>query len=241
MKEYIKIQTGESQIVFKDFRIAYGTLMPVGDKFRLDIDIATFGGQYNQSQIDELESEFQTTINTKFDELGIKITFATVNSTNLKECEIQIENGCNEDEGLVALQLEWAIYLRNIKINFEEFNDDLFMHMTAESEDIESYSKQGVNTTYEMTAKINSLKQVVQYPEIIEEGRKYMNLNKRYNEILSKLKGQTPKDAELSMISKLDREIEYKDSIWAWSQVYETIKKDKLIDDWSGKPIDNNR
>jgi len=239
MKEYIKIKTGESQIVFKEFRIAYGILMPIGGKYRLAIDIVTFDGPYNEVQIIDMENEFQTPINTKFNNVGIKISNASVNSKNLKDCQIEIQNGSDEDEGLVALQLDWAIYLRNIKIKFEELNDELFMHMTAESEDIESYATQGINTSYEMTAKINSIETVGQYPDIIEEGRKYMNLDKRYREILTKMKGQTPKDVELKMISKLDRPTHYNDSIWAWNQVEETIKEEKLIDGWNGKPIDN--
>ena len=239
MKEYIKIQTGRTQIIFKEFRIAYGTLMPIEDKFRLDIDIATYDGPYNENQLAELENEFRSPLNRNFNKLEIKISSATVDSTNLKDCQIYIPNGNDEDEGLVALQLDWAIYLRNINIRFEELDNELFMHMKAESEDIDSYATPGINTTYELTARINSIVQVSQYPEIIEEGRKFMNLDKRYREILTKLKGIKPRDVELNMISKLNRPLNYNDSIWAWNQVNETIKKEILIDGWSGKPIDN--
>lgn len=240
MKEYIKIRTGESQIVFNEFRIAYGILMPIEDIYRLDIDIATYDGPYNKTQIGEIEQEFQTKINRQFNKLGIKISFLRVNTKNLKDTELQIENGNDEDEGLVALQLDWAIYLRNINIKFKEFNNNLYLHLKAESEDIDSYDVQGINTTYEMTVKLNSIKEVNQYPEIIDEGRKYMNLDKRYREILTKLSGIMPRDVELSSISSLNRQLEYNDSKWAWNQVGKTIKEEKLIDGWNGKPIDNN-
>ncbi len=239
MKEYIKIQTGESLLVFKDFRIAYGTLMPLDGKFRLDADIATFDGPYNKNQVAELESEFQTQINTKFNKVGIKITNATVNSPNLKDCRIEIQNGGNEEEGLVALNIDWVIYLRNIKIKFEELNGELYIQLNAESEDIDLYATQGINTTYEMVSKLNSVIQVGQFSEIIEEGRKYMNLDKRYTEILTKMQGEKPRDVELNMISELNRPIEYNDSIWAWNQVRKTIEQEQLIDGWNGQPIDN--
>jgi hypothetical protein len=240
MKEYIKIQTGETQIIFKEFRIAYGILMPIEDIFRLDIDIVTYDGHYNENQITEIEQEFQSTLNRQFSKLGIKFSFLRVNSKNLNDTEIQIRNGNDEDEGLVALQLDWAVYLRNINIKFQEFNSNLYLHLKAESEDIDSYDVQGINTTYEMTVKLNSIKEVNQYPEIIDEGRKYMNLDKRYREILTKLSGIKPRDVELSSISSLSRPLEYNDSKWAWNQVGKTMKEEKLIDGWNGKPIDNN-
>jgi len=240
MKEYIKIQTGETQLIFKEFRMAYGILMPIEDIFRLDIDIATYDGPYNENQIAEIEQEFDSTLNRQFNKLGIKISFLRVNSKKLKDTELQISNGNDEDEGLVALQLDWAIYLRNINIKFQESNGNLYLHLKAESEDIDSYDVQGMNTTYEMTVKLNSIKEVKQYPEIIDEGRKYMNLDKRYREILTKLNGIKPRDVELLSISNLNRPLEYKDSKWAWSQVEKTIKEEKLIDGWNGKPIDNN-
>jgi hypothetical protein len=91
-----------------------------------------------------------------------------------------------------------------------------------------------------MTVKLNTIIEVNQYPEIIDEGRKYMNLDKRYREILTKLSGIKPRDVELSSISSLNRRLEYNDSKWAWNQVGKTINEEKLIDGWNGKPIDNN-
>ncbi len=213
--------------------------MPIEDNYRLDIDIATYDGPYNETQIREIEQEFQTTLNRQINKLGMKFSFLRVNSKNLNDCQLQIKNGNNEDEGLIALELDWAIYLQNINMRFEEFNNYLYLHLKAESEDIDSYGVQGFNTTYEMTVKINSIKEVNQYSDIMEEGRKYMNLDKRYREIITKLNGPNPKDVELKMISKLERPIEYSDSIWAWNQVKETIKEEKLIDGWNGKTIDN--
>lgn len=240
MKEYIKIQTGETQLIFKEFRIAYGTLMPIENIFRLDIEIATYDGPYNENQIAEIEHEFQSTLNRQFSKLGIKFSFLRVKSKNLKDIELQILNGNDEDEGLVTLELDWAIYLRNINIKFQEFNGNLYLNLKAESEDIDSYDVPGLNTTYEMTVKLNSIKEVNQYPEIIEEGRKYMNLDKRYREILTKLSGIKPRDVEQSSISSLNRPLEYNDTKLAWNQVVKTIKEEKLIDGWNGKPIDNN-
>lgn len=174
--------------------------MPVNDFYRLDIDIATFDGPYNEKQLNDIEEEFQSPLNKKVNKLGLKFAFLRVNSKNLENCQLQIPHGNDEDDGLIALQLDWAIYLRNIIINFEKFNDDLYMHMKAESEDIDSYDVQGINTTYEMTVKLKSITEVSHYPEIIEVGRKYMNLDKRYREILTKLKGIKPRDVKLNMI-----------------------------------------
>ena len=218
---------------YPEFRLAEMTIMPwYDDKIRIDIELATFNGKYNSNQKESFENELNKSVENRFSNICMRLECAQIPDKNLEQIKLElISDGGDEDEGgLVQLCVDWVIYLRNITIEFKKIENQLFTIWKGESEDIESYSTPGLNTEYELVAKINKITELNNYQELLSHSKEIVMREARYREIMSKLKGRQSEKVKLNSIKPLEREFEYNDSIWAWNQLDETIKEEELID-----------
>lgn len=232
MKEYLKITSGDKIMYYPEFRTAEMTIMPwYDDKVRIDIELATFDGQYNSKQKESYENELSISIDNRFSSICMRLENGQIPHNNLEQIKLEISNGGDEDEGgLVQLCVDWAIYLRNITIEFKKIENQIFTIWKGESEDIDSYSIPGLNTKYELVAKITKITELKDYQELLSHSKEKVMREVRYREIMSKLMGNQLKKVKLNSIKALEREFKYNDSIWAWNQLDETIKEEELID-----------
>ena len=217
---------------YPEFRLAEMTIMPwYDDRIRIDIELATFDGKYNSNQKESFENELNKSVENRFSNICMRLECGQIPDKNLEQIKLEISDGGDEDEGgLVQLCVDWVIYLRNITIEFKKIDDQLFTIWKGESEDIDSYSTPGLNTEYELVAKINKITELNNYQELLSHSKEIVMREARYKEIMSKLKGRQSEKVKLNSIKPLEREFEYNDSIWAWNQLDETIKEEELID-----------
>lgn len=215
-----------------EFRIAEMTIMPwYENKVRIDIELETFDGQYNSIQKDGFEKVLNKSIENRFSNICMRLECGQIPHNSFEQIKLEISDGGDEDEGgLVQLCLDWVIYLRNITIEFKEIENQIFTIWKAESGDIDGYSTPGVNTEYELVAKLNKVTVLKDYQELLSHSKEIVMRETRYRDIISKLCGRQLEKVRLNSIKPLEREFEYNDSIWAWNQVDETIKEEELID-----------
>jgi hypothetical protein len=232
MKEYLKIISGEKIMYYPEFRIAEMAIMPwYEDKVRIDIELATFDGQYNAIQKENFENELNKSVENRFSNICLRLECGQIPHNNLEQIKLKISDGGDEDEaGLVQLCVDWIIYLRNITIEFKEIENQLFTIWKAESEDIDRYSTLGLNTKYKLVTKITKVTELKDYQELLSYSKEIVMREVRYKEIISKMKGKQLEKVKLNSVKPLEREFEYNDSIWAWNQLDETIKEEELID-----------
>ena len=232
MNEYLKITSGNKIMYYPEFRTAEMTIMPwYENKVRIDIELATFDGQYKSNQKQNFEKDLGKSVVNRFSNICLRLECGQIPNNNLEQIKLEISDGGDEDEGgLVQLCVDWVIYLRNITIEFKQIDNQLFTIWKGESEDIDSYSTPGLNTEYELVAKLNKITELKDYQELLSHSKEIVMRGVRYKEIMSKLKGKQSEKVKLNSIKPLEREFEYNDSIWAWNQVDETIKEKELID-----------
>ncbi len=217
---------------YPEFRIAEITIMPwYQDKVRIDMELATFDGQYNSKQKDSFEKELNQSIENRFSNISMRLECGQIPHNNLEQIKLEISDGGDEDGGgLVQLCVDWVIYLKNITIEFKKVENQLYTIWKGESEDIDSYSTSGFNTKFELVAKIYKVKELNDYQELLSNAKEIVMREVRYKEIISKLKGRQLEKVKLNSINPLERAFEYNDSIWAWNQLDKTIKEEELID-----------
>lgn len=232
MKEYLKIISGEKMMYYPEFRLAKMTIMPwYKDKARIDIELATFDGQYNAQQRQSIKNKFNRSVENPFSNICLRLEGGQIPHNNLEQIKLEISNGGDEDTGgLVQLCVDWVIYLKNITIEFKKVENQLFTIWKAESEDIDSYSIPGLNTKYELVAKIRKVTKLKDYQELLSHSKEIVMREVRYKEIISKLKGNKLQKVKLDSITPLERTFEYNDSIYAWNKLEDTIEKEELRD-----------
>ena len=237
MNEYLKIISGDKTMYYPEFRMAEMTIMPwYNNQFRIDIELASYDGHYNMQQKQGFESELKKSIENKFLNICLRLEGGQIPNDNLEEIKLEIIDGGDEDHGgLVQLCVDWVIYLRNISIEFKKIDDQMYTIWKAESEDIDSYSTPGINTEYELVAKVTKITALKDYQDLLSHNKGIVMRSIRYKEIISKLKGRELKNVKLNSVKPLEREFEYNDSIWAWNHLDDTIKEEPLIDPYKKK------
>lgn len=219
---------------YPEFRISELTIMPWHENnFRVDIELATYDGQYNQTELTSLEAKTGKRISNIFQNIVLRLECGKIPNELLKDLSIEIENGSSEDSGgLVQLCLDWVIYLRNVRIEFKQINGEIFTIWNAESENISEYVDTNSSVKYELAAKINKITKLNSCQELLQHSKEIVKGEIRYKEIISKLKGEQPSKVILENILPLGREFEYSDSKHAWSLVQESSKIEPLRNPW---------
>ena len=232
MKEYLKISSGDKLMYYPEFRLAELTIFPwYNDNYRIDIELATFDGEFNSQQKGSFETELGKEIDNKFSKISLRLECGIISTDDLESVQLNIIDGGSEDDGgLVQLCIDWVIYLRNITIEFKKVNDQLYVIWKGESEDIDSYSTPGLNTNYELVAKVRKVTELKNYSELLSHSKEIVKRSIRYRKIISKLKGENIQDLKLISIEPLDRKYEYNDSIYAWNKIDKTTESEELAD-----------
>lgn len=216
---------------YPEFRSVELTIFPWFEEgYRIDIDVATFDGAYTDAQKAVFRRDVSSTLENPFSNVVLRLICGIIPTLDLNGVKLEIIDGSNEDQGLVQLCVDWVIYLRNITIEIKEIEGELFTIWKAESEDIDNYSTPGLNTTYELVAKIGNVTQLKDYQELLSHSNEVVKREVRYNEIITKMKGDQSEKVDLPSILPLNRPFEYDDSKIAWIKVEETALLEEMRD-----------